>query len=324
MSSDFHADHSSFQIVKDYFLRELEQAPDRSVVLVIGGDYSNNGLKSIETLLGVLKLGKEYPRNVVLLSGNHEGPATFRTATKEFGLTHWKQFQDFSRDASPGSKPPPLHYGNLRLDICRKFGITIGERVYKKFAEWGRSLPLFAVSDKGVLISHSLGIPGGMDGTLTRSDLDEAKNDTEDTMHLWKIGYESWKAHKVSIHSVIVNFREITPAILDVFARIFDVRVFCVGHSHFRSGDRERRNPADPGTLEVCEKSQCGEIVTICSSDPSSADSGNYIRFEFEIFRPMSKESRVGTARACIVRFDFDEGVVNSITHDHVLYLTDL
>lgn len=123
---------------------------NKKVCVVFLGDYVNNGLNSIDSLIKVLKLKKCYPDKVVLLSGNHEFRETYYTVLKEFFVTHWNNFIK-----NPTDKVPPNHYGHIRLELITNFGFDEGEKIYDSFVNWGKSLPYLAFSKKGIMMSHT-------------------------------------------------------------------------------------------------------------------------------------------------------------------------
>jgi hypothetical protein len=308
---DLHGDAHITALLESYFERKI--APQSRIVFV--GDYVNNGLKSIETLRTILDLRKRYPENVILLSGNHEVGETYATAFKEFFDTHWTQWLGFSARVSPGFKRPPGHYGHIRIDLARRYGVARGEAIHAAFAEWGRSLPFLAYSAKGILIAHSLGFDE--DGEPTCDDFVNAKNDPDDVNGLEDYGYEAWKKQGKTLHSQMVGNRNITPGVLagikDAFqVKGLDVEVFAVGHVHYRSGDRDRIDQR--------------ELVTVCSSHPRSPDAGHYIAHEFESSRQekFPTERRSGFAFPCVVRFTDQEREVTSIGEENVLHLFGL
>jgi protein phosphatase len=71
---DIHGDLESLQ----YILREtgfMKKAPkDPAALLVFLGDYGDRGFSSPEVYYVILRLKELFPRQVVLMRGNHEGP----------------------------------------------------------------------------------------------------------------------------------------------------------------------------------------------------------------------------------------------------------
>jgi len=313
---DIHGDAHTARQLTTFLGREIENNEEPTFVVFLG-DYVNNGLQSINTLQEVLHFRQSYPENVVLLSGNHEGPETYATALLEFFSVHWGQWQRFSETSSPTFKAPPHHYGHLRLDLIKRFGITAGENTYKTFVEWGRLLPFIAVSQKGVFVCHSVGLKPA--SVPAKSDFECAKQDTIDIDELEAMGFEAWKRVQNTVHSQMVNNRVLKRGTLDTLSAIFGSDVFVVGHTHYRSGDRDgldrqSRMPAGEN----------GVLVTLCSSHPRSPDAGHYIAFEFEASRRKEALShgREGVAFPCIARFT--EERVDFIREENIIPLFEI
>jgi len=72
---DLHGDLESLVAVMDKsnFIRRLEHNKDASLIFL--GDYGDRGANSVEVYHTVLSLKLAFPSQVVLLRGNHEGPA---------------------------------------------------------------------------------------------------------------------------------------------------------------------------------------------------------------------------------------------------------
>lgn len=69
---DLHGDFEALvSIVKQARFFEAMKAGEK-VFLVFLGDYGDRGKKIIETIYGILTLKTSYPKNVILLKGNHE------------------------------------------------------------------------------------------------------------------------------------------------------------------------------------------------------------------------------------------------------------
>jgi len=71
---DIHGDlESLFQILKaTNFIERVKKR--KNCLLIFLGDYGDRGIHSAEVYYVVLKLKQAFPRNVVLMRGNHEGP----------------------------------------------------------------------------------------------------------------------------------------------------------------------------------------------------------------------------------------------------------
>ncbi|MCP4600886.1 MAG: serine/threonine protein phosphatase, partial [Proteobacteria bacterium] len=289
---DTHGNAKTVKGLVDHFRKSLKGQDDVYVVFL--GDYVNNGLNSIQTLVSVLTLKQEFPKNVVLLSGNHEFGETYFTAIREYFEIHWENAE------SHPDKHPPSHYGHIRLELAKKFGIERCETLYSLFAEWGRSLPYIAYSAQGVMMSHSIGLPleyfdEGNARALNLEDLAQAKRG-QDEREFERLGYEAWKQSANTLHACMVNGRSIDSATLEQFQAL-GAKVFVVGHSHYRSGDIHVK-----GDMIADDIDQKGILVTLCSSVPDSQDAGHYIGHQFGPKRICEQgEGRSGLAKACIV-----------------------
>ncbi len=71
---DLHGDLKSltFILQTSRFLKKMEKAKDATLIFL--GDYGDRGEKSPEIYFLILKLKLAYPKQVVLLRGNHEAP----------------------------------------------------------------------------------------------------------------------------------------------------------------------------------------------------------------------------------------------------------
>jgi hypothetical protein len=310
---DTHGDAETVKKLVECSRKSLQQQDDVYVVFL--GDYVNNGLNSIDTLISVLELKKDFPESVVLLSGNHEFRETYFTAIREYFETHWKNA------ASHPSKSPPSHYDHIRLELAKKFGVERGEAVYALFAEWGRSLPYIAYSAKGVMMSHSIGLPPeyvgkGSTRTLSLRVLAQAKRGADERA-FEQLGYEAWRREAHNLHAYMVNGRSVDPGTLERF-RALGARVFAIGHNHYRSGDIHKK-----GEMVAADIGQEGILVTLCSSVPDSPDAGHYIGHQFGCRRNCEqREGRSGLARACILKFE--EDVVDSIVEGNLIDVSEL
>jgi hypothetical protein len=301
---DLHGDASTAKRITDWlrvkFSSTGTEMPARAVFL---GDYVNNGLKSVKVLEHVLGLKSEYPQHVTLLSGNHEIGETYATALTELLETHWDQWHRLSASLTPGWKTPPGHYGHLRLDLAVHYGADVGEAVHRRFELWGRSLPLCALHE-GILMCHSIGLGKLRPSDFSRAALNKAKRDRSDIRKLVNEGYEAWKADKESLHASMVSNRDITARTLESFGAAIGARLFLVGHSHYRSGDRD---VTEGPILRRATRHEQGRLATICSSHPRSRDAGHYIAREFEWTRRAKgtdsdnpEPSRECVATACV------------------------
>jgi protein phosphatase len=71
---DLHGDLESLVIIlqKSHFLEVMEKNEDATLIFL--GDYGDRGIKSAEVYHVVLKLKLAFPKQVILLRGNHEAP----------------------------------------------------------------------------------------------------------------------------------------------------------------------------------------------------------------------------------------------------------
>jgi protein phosphatase len=71
---DLHGDLQSLTVIlqSSQFIEKMRKTKD--VTLVFLGDYGDRGEKSPETYYMILRLKLAFPRQVVLLRGNHEAP----------------------------------------------------------------------------------------------------------------------------------------------------------------------------------------------------------------------------------------------------------
>lgn len=265
----------------------------KKIYVVFLGDFVNNGLNGIDNLITVLKLEEQFPKNVVLLSGNHEFRETYYTVLNEFFITHWDNFMK-----NPTDKVPPNHYGHIRLELVTRFGFKQGEYIYDLFVKWGRRLPYVAFSAKGIMMSHSIGLAKNKN-CISFDELAKAKKDPIDLEYIKNRGYEDWRKNCDTLHARMVNNNEITKSLLNIFQNCLGVNVFVVGHRHYRSGDIHKE-----GNMIWTDVKSQGRFVTISSSHEDSKDAGHYIEHEYEYTRSRkTDEQRQGRAKACYTIF---------------------
>ena len=275
--------------------------------IVFLGDYVNNGLDSIGNLIKVLKLKKKHRDRVILLSGNHEFRETYYTVLKEYFETHWNNALDPKRAMDP-PKVPPQHYGHIRLELMRDFGVKEGEEIYELFEEWGKSLPYMAFSAKGVMMSHSIGLSSEFEGkepdkSVCFKELARAKQDPKDAALFKALGYEGWKRYADTLHAKMVNSKDIYPGLLKKFKPL-GVKVFVVGHRHYRSGDIHRKGEMNAD--DIAKNEETGIFVTLSSSHEESSQAGHYMIDQYEWERREAedtRDSKKGKAEACYAVF---------------------
>ena len=107
---DIHGDYSSLQYIltKTWFRERAEDG--EPMVLVCMGDYIDRGPGQVEVLYTLTRLLVEYPRNVVLLRGNHEG----RSDVTVLGLAY-EEVEDAEFEAFLESSP--VSYPILKVDV---------------------------------------------------------------------------------------------------------------------------------------------------------------------------------------------------------------
>lgn len=267
---DTHGDAHTTRCV----IEQVKPRVQAGAYCVLLGDYVNNGLRSLENLAVILRFRAEYPDNVVVLGGNHEVRETYATAAREYFETHWN-----NATSQPYSdKQPPAHYGNLRLEMITSYGVDGGERLYRRFAEWGSRLPYAAFvsgedANAWTMLSHSLGLATALQ-TSSLSILDLVGVKAPDQGLIDTYGFEAWKRLKTidadTQHAAMLNNRCLSDSVLGYFRRL-GIAQACVGHMHYRSG---------------LEQSFGGVPVhTLCSSTKESVDAGHHMYQELVVER---------------------------------------
>jgi protein phosphatase len=71
---DLHGDLESLSLIlqESQFLQKLKEKNDATLIFL--GDYGDRGDKSVEIYYTILKIKLNFPKQVLLLRGNHEGP----------------------------------------------------------------------------------------------------------------------------------------------------------------------------------------------------------------------------------------------------------
>lgn len=124
---DTHGDSQATEsIVKQVMFIENMEKGDKSRILVFLGDYADRGKNDVRNLEIVLALKEKYPKNVILLRGNHEEHGVSR----DYGLFNSME-QHFS---------------------------TKGEDIFNKYHELFKHLPNIVITGNGIVAVHG-GVP---------------------------------------------------------------------------------------------------------------------------------------------------------------------
>ncbi|MDI6825794.1 MAG: metallophosphoesterase [Candidatus Aenigmarchaeota archaeon] len=128
---DIHGDLESLSLILNHsmFLKNKDN------YLIFLGDYGDRGEQSAEVYYTILSLKKEFPKNVILLRGNHEFPVNI-----------------------------PVHPHDLPHRLTQKFGKS-GIKVYEKIRELFDCLLNAATLEKKYILLH-----GGLPVNLTSLD----------------------------------------------------------------------------------------------------------------------------------------------------------
>ena len=89
---DLHGDLESLRVIfqKSQFLQKMEGTSDATLIFL--GDYGDRGDNPAEIYYIVLKLKLEFPKQVVLLRGNHEGPEDLEASPHDLPLRFQAKF----------------------------------------------------------------------------------------------------------------------------------------------------------------------------------------------------------------------------------------
>ncbi len=91
---DLHGDLESLIVILQLsqFIEKMHQTPESTLIFL--GDYGDRGEKSPETYYLILKLKLAFPRQVVLLRGNHEAPPNLLGVPHDLPLWFQNRFDE--------------------------------------------------------------------------------------------------------------------------------------------------------------------------------------------------------------------------------------
>jgi protein phosphatase len=95
---DLHGDiESLFQILKEsQFVQKMEKTEDATIIFL--GDYGDRGDKPAETYYMILKLKLDFPKQVILMRGNHEGPKNLVASPHDLPDRFQAKFGEYSNE----------------------------------------------------------------------------------------------------------------------------------------------------------------------------------------------------------------------------------
>jgi len=80
---DLHGDYDNFKYILETF-RIFDLIKKERAIMVFLGDYIDRGPKQVELMTSLLQLFVKIPKNIILLRGNHEGPADLPCTPRDF------------------------------------------------------------------------------------------------------------------------------------------------------------------------------------------------------------------------------------------------
>jgi len=140
---DLHGDlESLFKILEESsFLQKMNQNSD--AVLVFLGDYGDRGEYSKEVYYTVLKLKLLFPEQIVLMRGNHEGPADLLASPHDLPIEFQMKFGEKWRDV----------YSKVRDSFTCLYNAVLVE---KRYLMIHGGLPLHAKTVEDLAYAHAL------------------------------------------------------------------------------------------------------------------------------------------------------------------------
>ena len=89
---DLHGDFESLALIlqESKFLRKMKETSDAKLIFL--GDYGDGGDKPAEVYYTILKLKLAFPKQVVLMMGNHEGPKDLTASPHDLPLRYQARF----------------------------------------------------------------------------------------------------------------------------------------------------------------------------------------------------------------------------------------
>jgi protein phosphatase len=91
---DLHGDLESLFVIlqESQFLQKMEKTNDATLIFL--GDYGDRGDKPAETYFTILKLKLAFPKQIVLMRGNHEGPKGLTASPHDLPFQFQGRFGD--------------------------------------------------------------------------------------------------------------------------------------------------------------------------------------------------------------------------------------